>query len=302
MFVCLKNIFSFDQLDDIILRDYATIEADLQHIYRTVAAMEASNIRVHRQLVMRILGIRADFVQGILDRLVGIIYEYDVDDANGIYAWRGRHQVISEIILKYKYHDQQELYRLYNLVIDYINPTYDIERMTINELCDIYTGVGRLQDKQQQNFLYRRMISVAPAQRPPRHRLIYNLIRSGEFDAAANEIRIFEKELSRDAPVLRYKAMLLMERARTVTGLMKEDRLAILSDAANIAERALGHFGSDKALLRTYCDIGLEVMRVSGQWDVFDKSMTKLREAERQYLDPEMGRLIAQIESKSRNW
>ncbi|MEJ1936782.1 hypothetical protein WDZ92_41855, partial [Nostoc sp. NIES-2111] len=62
MFVCLKNIFSFEDLDDIILREYAQLPENLQDVYRVVAAMEASNVKVHRQLVIKITGIRADFV------------------------------------------------------------------------------------------------------------------------------------------------------------------------------------------------------------------------------------------------
>jgi len=231
--------------------------------------------------------------------LVGIVSEYDIDESNGIYGWRGRHQVISELILRYKYHDQRDLYRLYELVIDFINPSYEIERMTINELCDIYTGVGRLQDRQQQNVLYRKMISTAASLRPPRHRLIYNLIRSGDYDAAANEIRIFEKELSKDAPLLRYKAILLIERAKTVTGLMREDRLAILADAAGLVEKGLDQYPADKALHRTHCIIGIEVMKLSGRWDIYDKALNRLRGAEEQYLDPEMGHLISRMTARA---
>ena len=45
MFVCMKNIFGFDSLGDIILRDYGQMENELQDIYMAVAAMEASNGR-----------------------------------------------------------------------------------------------------------------------------------------------------------------------------------------------------------------------------------------------------------------
>ncbi|MBV9984750.1 SIR2 family protein [Bradyrhizobium sp.] len=57
MFVCLKNIFSSDKLDDIILREYAGLPVPLQEIYKVVAAMEAAGVRVHRQLIIRMLGV-----------------------------------------------------------------------------------------------------------------------------------------------------------------------------------------------------------------------------------------------------
>ncbi len=299
MFVCMKNIFSFELLDDIILRDYATIQSDLQDVYRTVAAMEASNIRVHRQLVIRTLGIEAHMVQQVLDRLTGIITESDVDVANGIYAWHGRHQVISEIILKHKYSGQDELYKLYELVVDNINPSYEIERLTVNELCDIQYGIGRLQDRQRQNYLFRKLISVAPSQRPPRHRLIYNLIKSSEFEPAANEIRIYEKELRVDAPIIRYKAMLFVERARMVEGIMAEDRVAILRDAAHLIDRAMERYFADRGLHSIACEIGLEVAKLSGNWEIHDAAVERLRRAEAEYQDPQMTRLLSKVQTRA---
>ena len=137
MFVCLKNIFGFESLDDIILTDFGGMDRDLQEIYRVVAAMEASGIRVHRQLVMRLLGVRADFIQSIVTRLTGTIAERTVSEADGIYVWRGRHPVISGIILKYKYNTQDDLFDLYNKVIECINPSYEIERLTVDELLSL---------------------------------------------------------------------------------------------------------------------------------------------------------------------
>jgi hypothetical protein len=151
MFVCMKNIFGFDQLDDIILKEYAEMDDGLQDIYRNVAAMEACQIRIHRQMILRVLNISARYVNQILQSLEGIIEETDVDVKNGIFSWRGRHQVISEIVLKYKYSDQSELFKLFENVIDNINPSYEIERHTINEMCDVKSGISRLNYVSKQN-------------------------------------------------------------------------------------------------------------------------------------------------------
>ncbi len=298
-FVCMKNIFAIDKLDDIILRDFAALDADLQEIYRTIAAMEASNIRVHRQLVIRVVGIHADSVEGVLNRLTGTISEQDIDVREGIYVWRGRHRVISDLILHYKFHEQDELFALYERVIENINPSYELERFTINELCDPQLGIGRINDVQRQNHLYRKMISAAPAQRPPRHRLIRNLIQSGEFDAAGNEIRIFEKELRRDAPILRYKAQLRVERAKKVSGILPVDRAAILSEAIGIVSSALDTFGGDRALHKLHGEIGLDILRLNGKWDAFDAAMARLQAACDEYLDPELVRVFANLKTRA---
>jgi hypothetical protein len=39
MFVCLKNIFASEKLDDIIIREYETLNLPFQEVYKTVAAM-----------------------------------------------------------------------------------------------------------------------------------------------------------------------------------------------------------------------------------------------------------------------
>ena len=57
VFVCLKNIFASEKFDDIVLREYATLAPGYQEIYKIVAALESSGVRVHRQLIIRLLGI-----------------------------------------------------------------------------------------------------------------------------------------------------------------------------------------------------------------------------------------------------
>jgi hypothetical protein len=69
MFVCLKNIFATEKFDDIILREYSGLANTDQEIYRFVAAMEHAGIRVHRQLVIRLLGIKSSGVSAALSSL-----------------------------------------------------------------------------------------------------------------------------------------------------------------------------------------------------------------------------------------
>ncbi len=215
MFVCLKNIYGFDSIDEIILGEYAELSEPLRDIYRTVSAMEAAGVKVHRQLIIRTLGISAQAVGAVLESLTGIITEHTISDKEGLYGWRGRHNVIAETLTRYKYSGQDEIFRLFKLIVDNLNPTYDIEIRTMRDLCDVRSGLGKLRDRSRQNSLLRMMISLAPSERVPRHRLIHNLIDEGDYNQADNEIRIFEKELRRDPPVQRYRVSLLLRKAES---------------------------------------------------------------------------------------
>lgn len=131
--------------------------------------------------------------------MTDIVTEYTISDKEHIYGWRGRHPVINRIITDYKFSDTAKTIELFDNVIDNINPTYDIEIRSVRELCNVDYGIARIPDKKVQNRLLRKMVSAAPAERVPRHRLIRNLIEMGEFDPAETEIRVFEKDFSRMA-------------------------------------------------------------------------------------------------------
>lgn len=94
-FVCLKYIFASEAMNDIILREFATIPEPYEDVYRHVAAMENAGIRVHRQLIIRLLGIPAQDVEAVLANLRDIVHEYEIDRREGIYGWKCRHAVIA---------------------------------------------------------------------------------------------------------------------------------------------------------------------------------------------------------------
>lgn len=143
MFVCLKNIFASETFDDIILREYAELNDNARSVYKLIAALEAAGVRVHRQLVVRLFSISATQVPKVLADLEDIITEETVDSKEGIYAWRGRHRVITAIIAKYKYSELDQLIDLYENVIQNVSPTYDIELRSIRELCDTEGGYSK---------------------------------------------------------------------------------------------------------------------------------------------------------------
>ena len=299
MFVCLKNIFSSEKLDDIILREYATLATPLQDIYKMIAAMETAGVRVHRQLVIRLLGIPAMQIGALLAGLSDIIHEQTVDEREGIYAWKGRHQVIMGIVAAHKFYTENKRFDLLKKVIDAISPTYDIEIRTIRELCNVETGIATLSDCKEQNVLLRNMISKAPMERVPRHRWMRNLIALGEYNSADTEILLFQKDFKLDAPTTRYRIDLAVARAVRSPGLMTEDRIALLDKARELATAAAERFKTNKAVLSAYCEVGLEIARLTSNRLVFDTAIALLRDAEEKTGDPDISRRMARYDSRA---
>ncbi|WP_448950975.1 SIR2 family protein [Labrys neptuniae] len=297
-FVCLKNIFATDSLDDIILREFASLEHPYQDIYRYVAALETAGVRVHRQLVIRLLGIQADMVSATLGQLTDIIQEYEVDPKEGIFGWRSRHSIIAAIITRYKFSDLQKTVQLFEKVIDSLNPTFDIEVRTIRDLCNVETGLPRIPDKGTQNRLLRRLMSVAPGERVPRHRLIRNLIDEGAFDKAETEIRIFSKDFGTDGPVHRYKVNLMVARATRTPGILEEDRIAILEQAQELAVTGAEKYPHNKNMLSAYLELGIAYYKKTGWFDFYDDAMRRMKIAEERNGDPEISKTILRYERR----
>lgn len=301
MFVCFKNIFASEKFDDIVLREYADLVPTLQDIYKVVAAMQAAGVRVHRQLVIRLLGINMSQTASILTQLTGIIHERSVDEKQGVYVWTGRHRVISEIIAEYKYFKEHDRYKLLSDVIDAIQPSYDIELKTIREICSDTGGIQNIPDKKKQNILLRKMLSIAPRERVPRHKLIRNLIDLGAYDVADTEVRLFENDFRLDGPAARYKIDLALARAVHSPGLMNEDRIVLLEKAAEIAYEATQRFRLNKQVLSSYCEVGVQLFRFTGEDPVFLQALEQLRNAEQKTADTDITRRIVRYEHRIAN-
>ncbi|TIX26089.1 SIR2 family protein [Mesorhizobium sp.] len=293
MFVCLKNIFANDNFDDIMLREYADLNEPLRDIYRHVAALETAGVKVHRQLIIRLLGIDASHIESVLNDLTDIINEYTIDERKGIYGWQCRHQVIASIVTKYKFQDLERTIALFDSVIDNISPTYDIEIRSLRDMCSLDTGISRIPSKNEQNRLLRKMMSNAPGERVPRHRLIRNLIGQGHFEKAETEIRLFDKDFGSDGPVHRYKITLLVERAARSRGILDEDRIAILEQAHGLATSGVHRFPTNKNILSAYAELGIEYYKRTGSYDYFDEAMANLKVAEERLGDPQIGTMIS---------
>lgn len=221
----------------------------------------------------------------------GMIEERDFDPQHGIYTWHGRHPVISEIIRRTKYSDADQYLLLMESLIDFVNPSYEIERHNLIEACD-RSGIGRIVSKDSQNYLFRKIISKAPTLRVPRHRLITNLINGVEFEQAANEIRIFESDMSTDGPLTRLKAVLLMRRAQHAKGLLGEDKVNLVSDAVSLIASGVTRFKNDRKLYETYCDAGLQLLKLGGGWSAIDEAIKAFSAKAEDTTDPEFARSL----------
>ncbi|MER9625024.1 SIR2 family protein [Mesorhizobium sp. M0222] len=297
-FVCLRNIFAHEKFDDIILREYAQLSTADQEVYRLVAAMEHAGIRVHRQLVLRLTGIASSMVSAALGNLIDVISEYDISERFGIYGWKVRHKVIAGIVAKYKFSDQAAMVELFDRVIDSLSPSYRIERDSINEMCSLETGIASIPEKELQNRLFRRLISVAPGEPIPRHRLIRNLIDLEKFDLAETEIRVFESDLGTDGPVARYRIVLLLARALYTPGIMDEDRIVILKRAQAQGSSSAARFENNRHVLSAYCEVGLELLKRTGDGTAFEAALKQLKAAALRMSDEEASKAVRSFERR----
>lgn len=303
MYVCLKNIFATDELDTIILREYSDLHPDFQGIYKYVAALEASGTKVHRQLIMRLLDIRSAEVINILSNLEDIVEEYDITSDQGIFGWSTRHEVIAQTIAHYKFSAQDEVFELLKTVIENINPSVYIELRTIRDLCNREFGINRLQDLDRRQQLYRYLIRIAPGERVPRHRLIANLLDSGDLTEVSREIRNAEDEVGPDSVFNRYKVRLVIRRAAETAGIMPEDRRALLREAERLAVKGIDRWSTDKYSFIIYADVGVAYAEtMGGDASILDESLARMRKAVEVILDPQLSDSLQSFERTRRRF
>ncbi|ASJ72100.1 SIR2 family protein [Granulosicoccus antarcticus] len=297
-FVCLRNIFSSDSFDNIVLREYASLPEDLQELYKTLSALQASGVSVHRQLLIRMLGIDSSSILAILARLDGIVEEYTVSAKDGTYGWRGRHDEITRIIYQYKFQSPVEREELVEKVVDNLVATDAFERKTVSRLCSFEAGIQQISSKSKRDRLLRKLISKVPSERLPRHRLIRSLMDQGKFDETEAEIRVYKSELHRDTTIQRYEIMLGIRRAMNSTGIMQEDRRAIALTAYEASVRLSEAQPLNKNVLKTRYDAASALVEFGGSTDVLHDAMVALRKAERETGDPDVINLIFRLEKE----
>lgn len=302
MYVCLKNMFANEQLDNILLQEYAELDEGEQDIYRLVSALEAMGSRVHRQLVLRLVDIESSAIYDLLHRLEGTVDEYTISAEDGHYGWATRHELIAQTIARYKFSGQDELEELLHQVIDALNPSVYLELRSMREMCNSDFGVPSINDPDAQLALFQAMVAKAPAERVPRHRVIRKLLELDRLDAAAQEIRLAEEAIGRaDRPIERYKVRLLLLRARNTPGIGPEDRLAILRQAEGKAIEVVNRYQSDFHSYNSYAQVGIAMAELVGDLTVLDEAIERMAGAYEEILDPEMGDALGRLERTRRD-
>jgi len=297
-FVCMKNIFENDSFDRIIIKEYSSVKDDVRSIYKYICALETLGVVVHRQVVIRILHVHASSISSVLENLEGLVEEYEIDRKNGVYGWKGRHQVISNIISKNQFSDQDEINDLLKSVVANISPTYDVEIRTLRQLCSPEMGIRKISNLDNQNELLRILISTAPRERVPRHRLISNLINQGNFTDAEAEIRVFEGDLGSDGPIRRYKVRISLGRSMQEDQFSPEERAKYLNNASSGARLLAVKSPQDTHCLRLFGDVAIEVLKKTGSYETIDEALDMMRAAEAKVDDPDITRLIRSFSNR----
>ena len=297
MYVCMKNVFASEDIDFILLREFTELPPEAQDVYRHVSALQALGARVHRQLILRMLGMEVGGLSVILEQLTGVVAEFDISSRNGLYGWETRHRVIAEVIAQYKYAQQGELDALFDNLIDSSNPSVRLEVESLKALCAEPFGIDRLSDSGRLVDLLLRVVRVLPAESIPRHRLIRHLIDQDRLDEAGRALQEAQRIIKPTPVLARYEVLLLIRRAEVVDGLMDEDRVALLLDAEAKAEKSLTRYATDMQTYKIYGDVAAALARHGAGTDYLLKAIDAFKKAESAIVDPTFADMRRNVES-----
>jgi hypothetical protein len=231
-------------------------------------------------------------IGALLDGLTGIVDEYTISEKNGIFGWSTRHPVIARRITEYKFSGAEELMKLFEAVIDNLNPAESIELQTVRAICDNDFGIGRIGDANTRRSLYSKLTSPAPGERIPWHRLIRELRNEDDHETTEYVIRDAEAAVGVDAPIARFKIRLIVARAKHTKGISRPDRLAMLRHAYEQASRNAEFDRFDKYSFSVLCDVAVEIADMGGGKYLLDEAVNLMRQAASRILDPEMDKRL----------
>lgn len=288
MFVSLRYLFSFASLDDIIIGEYNELEERDREVYRHLALLEAAGVRPHRQLIIRLLGLTLDEIVSISNDLEGVLQEELYSDMDGIYVWRTRHQVIAKIIAEVKFADPAEHEKLLRRIVGNLNPTIDIERRAIRELCNADFGIRRIADRGTRIALFEELVASNPRDSVLRHRSIGEYLEADDIRLAGVALDQAVREVGWDPPLRRYRVRLLRQRARLSEVLEDADRRALLNQAWDYAKE-----GTDRHRDNYYSYLELDRVardwhELTGEGGLLEASIRELRDAYDRLLEPEL--------------
>jgi hypothetical protein len=302
MFVCLKNIFHNDSLDNILLQEFAELNDSGQDIYRAVAALQAMGGQVHRQLIVKLLGIDSGQLGNLLSEMEDTVHEYDIDPRRGLYGWQTRHDVVARVIATYKFADQSELTTLLENLIQELNPSVHLELETARAIAAGDMGIARVSDRQVQADLLNRLILAVPGERTPRRRLVRLHLDEGNLLEADRAIAASRRDLGRDTIITRYDAVLSVRRAEQTDGILDEDRRAMLLEGERLARECIRAQPLDRFNYRALADVGGALARKFGDTSVLESVVEQMRAVESDVGDPDFGLERRRVEATLRRY
>ena len=140
--------------------------------------------------------------------------------------------------------------------------------------------------------------TLTPTERVPRHRLVRELLDSGQLAEAERAIGDAERVVGLDSPLRRYRVLLLIARATETEGLMLEDRVALLAEAKAAAIRAIDASKEDKYGYSTFMRVGEARHSLVGRLDYYDEALERMREGAAIIGDPTLQKLLIDWESR----
>jgi energy-coupling factor transporter ATP-binding protein EcfA2 len=296
MFVALKYCFPGEEVDRIVLSEFAEMESLGAEVYKTVALLEASHGTPSRQLIMEVLGISWNEIDTVLGASKGILTQRVVDARDGIYTWSSRHRVIAEVIAFYKFDDQTELVYLLGRIIQALNASMLLDRHLVPALCDNTYAIGRVESADERIRLLE-MLAKRSNNRVPWHRLISTLLRENDIPNAARAISRAETAVGLDPPIHRYKITLELRRAEKLKELGTDDYLALINNARRDAEWAIERWPQNKYTYMAFADVAREIFKATGNRGPLDTAAEWMRDAYEEILDVDLLRWAGEIHS-----
>lgn len=296
MFVALKYIFASDSLDDILLREYASLSPEMQQIYRYVAAVHATGTPAHRQLLLRSLNLMADRVSDILKSLEDIIQEREVSSIEGIYEWATRHELVAQTIVRYKYFEDEEWSSKLKSIIEDCNPTVYFEQKMLRSLCNSDYGIRRLRSPSQRLALYQLILRIMPTERVAWHRSVYEYLTAGNTGAAESAIRLATQSVGEDPPLHRYRILLVLKRAQAESGLTEEDRRTLIEMAREEALAGITLYNGNRFAFEVLENVAAAWFSLTKSKSMFEEFVPLVRDAAERLLDPELDVVLRRME------
>lgn len=286
MFVALKYLFANVSLDTIVLEEFAQLDDDVQEIYKVASLLEATYAHASRQMILDVMDLNWSDIGLVLDRVKGVLEQRCVSQRDGIYVWRTRHPVIAQVIARYKYHDQGELYFILRKIVDSLNSAMLLDRYIIPNLCDTEWGIGRLTDSIRQVELLE-LLCQRSTNRVPWHRLIAIWL-DRDLPTAEATLRRAIKAVGLDSPIARYQVRIALAKADELKRIGTDDYVALILEAENLAREALDRWSDNKYSYLSLLEVGEALQRATGSTRILEDARDEIAGAYDVILDDQL--------------